>query len=273
MAVLIRSAQISSEAVTLDINEHAKRRANGLATLPINTHGSEARPNVIKKETQTPSPDKADEASLTEKVNFSSSFMDKTERERKFELDAREKNLLDREKRLQKNLETEKKKVLAEAYAAGYKIGEAAAEKSFSERLELLRKLIESLKEEVSQEITGLEDIVVGIAFESVCKILGKSLVNEKGILAVVQQVMSHAKDQEDLIIHVSPSDYALLYENKGALSGDSHHGKHELVPDDRVALGGCLVETSGGTLDGRLEIQLQQLRDTLISARKMLPE
>jgi flagellar biosynthesis/type III secretory pathway protein FliH len=45
------------------------------------------------------------------------------------------------------------------------------------------------------------------------------------------------------------------------------------LLSDDRVLLGGCLIETSGGTLDGRLETQMQQLRDTLLAARRMLPE
>jgi flagellar assembly protein FliH len=41
-----------------------------------------------------------------------------------------------------------------------------------------------------------------------------------------------------------------------------------EIAADDRVELGGCLLETPSGTLDSRLEVQLANLRRTLLEAR-----
>jgi len=43
---------------------------------------------------------------------------------------------------------------------------------------------------------------------------------------------------------------------------------KIEIFPDERVSIGGCLLEAGGGTLDARLEVQLRQLLDTLTRAR-----
>jgi flagellar biosynthesis/type III secretory pathway protein FliH len=44
-------------------------------------------------------------------------------------------------------------------------------------------------------------------------------------------------------------------------------------VPDERVALGGCLIDSPGGTLDGRLETQLQRLREVLVATRALEPD
>jgi flagellar biosynthesis/type III secretory pathway protein FliH len=43
---------------------------------------------------------------------------------------------------------------------------------------------------------------------------------------------------------------------------------KFALVPDTRVTAGGCIVETSAGSLDGRFEVQLHEMCETLRSAK-----
>ncbi len=184
-----------------------------------------------------------------------------------------EQRLKDRERNFEEELEGVRRRAREDAYSDGYKLGEAEAMNEYRSRLDALQRLIDSCKEEFAKELSGLEDVVVEIVFESVCKIVGASLHEKDGVIAVVREVMACVKDQERLTIHVSPQDYRFLYQNRDELFGAGQDAKHELVPDDRVALGGCLIETSGGTLDGRLEMQLQQLRDTLISARRMLPE
>jgi len=44
---------------------------------------------------------------------------------------------------------------------------------------------------------------------------------------------------------------------------------KVELVADEEIGLGGCVVETSGGSLDARIETQVQHLRETLLKVRR----
>ena len=55
----------------------------------------------------------------------------------------------------------------------------------------------------------------------------------------------------------------------EGLLPKNGDTARLELVADERVELGGCLIETDGGTLDGRLETQLKRLRDTLLDAAR----
>jgi flagellar biosynthesis/type III secretory pathway protein FliH len=62
-------------------------------------------------------------------------------------------------------------------------------------------------------------------------------------------------------VLRVSPRDHPVLQAQFGA--------ELDVVADERVAAGGCLIETTGGTLDARLEIQLRRLLDTLTRVRE----
>jgi flagellar assembly protein FliH len=83
-----------------------------------------------------------------------------------------------------------------------------------------------------------------------------------------VREAISGVRERERLVVRVSPRDHKLFAgENIAPKNGDA--GSIELVADERVELGGCLIETSSGTLDGRLETQLQRLCDTLASVAR----
>ena len=99
--------------------------------------------------------------------------------------------------------------------------------------------------------------MIVEIAFEAIGKILGESLARRDGVQAVVREVIRGVREREHLVVRVSPRDHELLArEGFKPKNGDAQ--AIELLADDRVELGGCLIETAGGTLDGRLETQLQ---------------
>lgn len=174
----------------------------------------------------------------------------------------------ERELLRQKEIEQEKHTAAELGYAEGYSAGIAAGKDEYSERLAALQALINSTSEALKQEIAGLEDSALEIVFAAITKILGKTMIEGEGVTAIVREVINHAKDRQGLVIRVSPEDFAVLDRNRAKLLTGIEDGKVELVADDRVQLGGCLLETAGGNLDGRLEVQIQQLRDTLLNAR-----
>jgi flagellar assembly protein FliH len=122
--------------------------------------------------------------------------------------------------------------------------------------------LAASLRDALGQAIGGAEEAMVEIAFAAVCKVLGEAAASEEGVRAMVQEAMRQIRAKEGLVLRVAPADYERL---AGLSLGEG--AKLELVADERVALGGCLIETAGGTLDARLEVQLRQLVDTLTRA------
>ena len=154
-------------------------------------------------------------------------------------------------------------------FDVGYQKGLAEAEHSMQAQIAETQQLLNSVRAALEMQLTGLEDVIVASAFEAICKILGTSLHKREGVIAVVREVMSHVKESEPITIRIAPSDYDLLAQDESALK-TGYEGMHvTLLSDDRVELGGCLIETSGGSLDGRLETQLQQLAEAIRSAKR----
>jgi len=88
-------------------------------------------------------------------------------------------------------------------------------------------------------------------------------------VLQVVLQVLSRVKNEAELSIRVSPTDLPIL-QSYAARLDDALGGRHwTLIPDTRVSAGGCMVESSSGTLNGTLESQLHGLLATLRAAKK----
>ena len=155
----------------------------------------------------------------------------------------------------------------AQGHAEGHARGVAEAQAVSRDKLHQLDGLIEAAGRSFTAQVSDLEDMAVSIAFEALVKLLGEALVTPSGVQAVVSQVLQQAKDQEKLIVRLSPGDFYLLLQHRPEAPVLMQSGI-ELVPDERVALGGCLVETGAGSLDGRIETQLESLRRVLLQAR-----
>lgn len=156
-----------------------------------------------------------------------------------------------------------------EGFESGHAQGLAESRQLLQAQIDALTKLLNSATEVLQSQIGGLEDIVVALGFETVCKIMGSAMQDRDSVVAVVRQVISHVKESEPITIRVAPADYEQLAENQAVITQTHFSSGITLQPDDRVVLGGCLIETSGGSLDGRLETQLQQVKDALLSAQR----
>jgi flagellar assembly protein FliH len=154
-----------------------------------------------------------------------------------------------------------------EGWTAGHAKGQAEAEAQQREKLQHLDQLVRNACRAFTQQIAGLEDIAVGIAREAVSRLLGEALVRREGVQAMVAKVLERVQGQERLVVRLAPADIFLLLQHAQGQPALAHPGV-ELVPDERVALGGCLVETGAGSLDARLETQWAALRDLMLRTR-----
>lgn len=172
---------------------------------------------------------------------------------------------------LQTELEQAREEGQRCGYQEGYRMGQDCGESMYQEQITALRAVVTAAETMLAQGIQGLEDTAVEVVFEATCKILGANMIDREGVMAVVKQVISHARERERLSIRVSPADFKVLSPCQNELFAGMV--ECELLADERVALGGCLLEAAGGNLDGRLETQLQQFREVLLSARTKQPE
>lgn len=110
-----------------------------------------------------------------------------------------------------------------------------------------------------------LEAGAIEIAHAALLRIIGEAAGSRDAVVAMVRKVMEQLPERRALSIHLSPADVALLEADMARLA----LGGATLVADERVELGGCIVDTDAGSLDARLETQLAGLRDLLLALHR----
>jgi flagellar assembly protein FliH len=170
--------------------------------------------------------------------------------------------------KLRDELDQRRQEAAERGFREGYQKGLKQAETESAGDHAAVTELLESLTRVRESLIVDCEDELLAIAHGAVLRLLGDRLASEEGVLAAVRQVVAEATGQQQLTVRVSPRDFALLQSRRVELKAESGSNGLDLVADPRVELGGCLVESPTGTLDGRLEVQLQRLREALLGVR-----
>ena len=163
------------------------------------------------------------------------------------------------------------------ARAEGLEMGRAHAIREFTERanssLEALARITAAAEQAFALEATQLAEDCTEIVAEVFLKLAGSALVTQEAILGSVLTVLQRVRDEREVTIRVSPSDLPLLQTHQAAFDKVLGPRRWTVTADSRVGSGGCLVESTLGTLDGRLEVQLAKLSDTLRAAKAVRPE
>lgn len=150
----------------------------------------------------------------------------------------------------------------------GVQQGRAAGERECSRQIQLLRTVVEESRAAQVRALADLAESAADIVFVAVGKILGDAFVNREAALAAVQEAVRRCHERTRLRVCVAPGDFELLSARHDELLERTRAGELELVADERVALGGCIVESDTGSLDARLEVQMQRLHEALRNAR-----
>jgi flagellar assembly protein FliH len=117
--------------------------------------------------------------------------------------------------------------------------------------------------------VEDVGDEALEIVFVAVTKILGAGFATREAAVAAVREAIRCCKERGRMLVKVAPQDFELLDAHRHELLEGGSAREVELVADEQVKWGGCVLEGASGNLDARLETQLQRLRDTLLRARE----
>lgn len=159
---------------------------------------------------------------------------------------------------------------IREAYEEGFRRGIEAGKKEFLESVETSAHALRRAAVETESAKTALiqrfEQEVLEVSRVIVQRILHREARSDKtSILKVLRAVLDHLNDKRKLSVHVNPRDVEILRrEQKDILDTLVGMEQMELVPDENVAQGGCLVETESAFVDAQLDTQLNRILDVL---------
>jgi flagellar biosynthesis/type III secretory pathway protein FliH len=162
--------------------------------------------------------------------------------------------------------------IYGKAKTDGFSVGERTAieahDKKIASMLAILQELTASAESAFSEERQRLQDICVDVVSTVLAKIAGPLLATKEAALSSVVEVLARVEDERELTIRVSHEDVATLRAHTAELTSALQGRAFNVVADSRVDLGGCIAETKLGSLDGRLEVQLRELFETLKHAK-----
>lgn len=169
---------------------------------------------------------------------------------------------------------TEDRNLISRAHEEANAIKESAAKEGFEYGIELskaeLKKLNKSVTELLKAKEEAIEKAAPDIAFLAVKvaeKVIKKQLeIDDKIVLSIVSEVLkSLGKNETNITVKTNPADTDLVKENLPEIYpfGDTET-KINVVKDEEVDWGSCIVETKSGIIDARFSTQIRILQKAL---------
>lgn len=156
----------------------------------------------------------------------------------------------------------------AEGFAAGHAEGEAAVREEMAELIRTTNaqaeKTLRDAHDAMRDYLMQAEEDIVSIAMTAVERILPQHFIDvPQMVLPIVRDAILRVKDQKEVIVHVPPDSYDFVLMARDELRGLLTAGDTNLTitSDEAMKSGDCLVETPNGSVDARLQTQIEQLK------------
>jgi len=173
-----------------------------------------------------------------------------------------------------KSLASDIEALSLEAQTDGFEAGRAQGMQAVQARVEASAAMLEAAaraaKDALDTEAGQLTDLCADIIVEALTKIAGPILTSREAAVGAVVKILERVKDECELLIKVNRADLPVLQELEGTLRRAFAGRRFSITADDSVGLGGCIVGSQLGTFDGRVEVQLAGLLESIRGAREL---
>jgi flagellar assembly protein FliH len=179
----------------------------------------------------------------------------------------------------------EAKRVLAEAHRQADQMRQDAVRKGYEEGLQigreeglrLYQQQVEALRAEVQKLVDALlaerqrlwqemEPQVIDLVLQIAHKVLREEIqARREATLSIIKHALRRVADTEHVRIRVHPDDLQIAREHRADFLAVCDGVRQiEIVDDQRVGGGGCIIETPSGTIDASLRTQMQSVEKAL---------
>jgi flagellar assembly protein FliH len=159
-----------------------------------------------------------------------------------------------------------------QGFDEGYRIGVAQAEGDlklqWADRLHEAQTIVEHAYETKEKVINEGESFLVELSCSIAEKIMNHKLVEAPEMsMKLFEKALTHRKEQGVIVLCVSPSQFAYVQAAKDELIVllDSQ-AELQIVPDSSIKEGGCIVRSAFGSIDARVDTQLEAIREQLLT-------
>jgi flagellar assembly protein FliH len=157
-----------------------------------------------------------------------------------------------------------------EGYQAGYQEGWQHAQTQLEEQLQQhltqlrdeVQRFLQQLQAQFEEYLRLLEPQMLALTLQIARKVIRDELQQHpEHVLTLIRETLRRVQGFGGVRIRVNPFDLELVRQKRASLLTviDSLEGL-EIVEDRRVEPGGCLIETTQGIYDARIQTQLDEI-------------
>ena len=124
-------------------------------------------------------------------------------------------------------------------------------------------------QEEKQRRIAESESFLVELSCDIAEKIIGKQLTLESAWKKdLVKQMLSRKREQGLITLCVSPKSYSFMQDAREELRLVlGPNSDLQVIPDLTVKDDGCIIRSEYGSIDARIDTQLQEIKQKLLQA------
>jgi flagellar assembly protein FliH len=155
----------------------------------------------------------------------------------------------------------------AEGHAQGLKEGREAAEQASraaeEARAQRVGELFTAIHGAHAKALADRQGEVAALALEAVVRVAGLMGRSRAWVQGLVDTACRGLRPSGELALRLHPRDAELLAPGAATVRAEGLPPL-TLIPDERLSLGGCVVECGAGEVDASLQTQLARLHDAL---------
>ena len=151
--------------------------------------------------------------------------------------------------------------------------GEVAIRKELEEKIrqanDKAMKTLQDAKEQTAEYFVRAEDDIVKVVMMAIEKILPQHFLDvPQVVLPVVREAIKYVRDQKEIKVHVEPESYDLILMARGEFQSMLTDGTAvlEIISDESLKPGDCVIETPNGGVDARLLTQIELMKNSIQS-------
>lgn len=156
-----------------------------------------------------------------------------------------------------------------QGYAEGRAHAEEEVRQEWSGKLAEAKALLENayrMKEQIIQEA---EPFLVELSTAIAAKIIGRELESSPElVIELIRKSLLRRREQGVVTLCVAPDQFAFVQAARDELElAVDSQAELQIVPDPTVTDHGCIIRTSLGSIDARIDTQLEEVKQALLQA------
>lgn len=140
----------------------------------------------------------------------------------------------------------------------------ANANAEYENILNEIVRLKEETISEYKRDIKNMEKEIIDLSFEIAEKVINYEVEkSDEYIIGIIKDVLARAVDKKDVTLRLSNEDYSMvLSKQKLLIARIKGFGEVEIVQDEALTPGSCIVDSPYGIMDSSLQVRMNKVQD-----------